>query len=97
MKIATIDNTATITLDDTFTAIQIAEFRGLCNDINSNCTLIDIDFQYTTHMDSSALGMLLLLRDHISTKRTQIRLKHTTGVVHSTLMLTRFNELFEIT
>ncbi|NLQ16539.1 STAS domain-containing protein [Marinomonas sp. M1K-6] len=56
-----------------------------------------IDFVEVTYLDSSALGMLLLLRDHAGGERADIRLINVNGAVMDTLKAANFHRLFSIT
>ena len=55
-----------------------------------------IDLSETTYMDSSALGMLLLLRDHAGGDRARIRLAHSNPDVRKVLSISNFEQLFSI-
>ena len=55
-----------------------------------------VDLQGTTYLDSSALGMLLLLRDHAGGDHAQIRLLNCNGDVRKILAISNFEQLFQI-
>jgi len=54
-----------------------------------------IDFQPTEYIDSSALGMLLILRERIGSK-ARIKLTRCNKEIRSTLDISNFNKLFDI-
>ncbi len=55
-----------------------------------------IDLKGTTYLDSSALGMLLLLRDHAGGDTAQIRLINCSPDVRKILAISNFEQLFSI-
>ena len=55
-----------------------------------------VDLKDTTYLDSSALGMLLLLRDHAGGDHAQIRLLNCNGDVRKILAISNFEQLFQI-
>ncbi|MDE1164302.1 MAG: STAS domain-containing protein [Pseudomonas sp.] len=55
-----------------------------------------IDLKDTTYLDSSALGMLLLLRDHAGGDHAQIKLSNSNADVKKILAISNFEKLFEL-
>ncbi|WP_460134904.1 STAS domain-containing protein [Pseudomonas sp. S1_E04] len=55
-----------------------------------------VDLKETTYMDSSALGMLLLLRDYASSDGAEVRVINSTSDVQKILAISNFNQLFDI-
>ncbi len=55
-----------------------------------------VDLKDTTYLDSSALGMLLLLRDHAGGDSAQIRLLNCNPDVRKILAISNFEQLFKI-
>jgi len=55
-----------------------------------------IDMSKTTYMDSSALGMLLLLRDRTGGERSRVMLVNVTEPVMEILEVASFDQLFNI-
>ena len=53
-----------------------------------------IDLAEVTHMDSSALGMLLLLREHAGAERADIRIVNAGAELRGTLRVAGFDKLF---
>lgn len=53
-----------------------------------------IDLGEVTHMDSSALGMLLLLREHAGADRADIRIVNAGTELRGTLRVAGFDKLF---
>lgn len=55
-----------------------------------------LDFSQTTHMDSSALGMLLLMREETSKTRSRIKLINCHQNVKALLELANFHKLLDV-
>jgi len=55
-----------------------------------------VDLKETTYVDSSALGMLLLLRDHAGGDNADIRVINSNPDVHKILAISNFDKLFDI-
>jgi len=55
-----------------------------------------VDLRDTHYLDSSALGMLLLLRDHAGGERAQVRLINCTSDVFKILAISNFSKLFQL-
>lgn len=56
-----------------------------------------VDLSEIAYLDSSALGMLLLLRDHAGGDKAQVRLVHVNSDITDVLKIANFHRLFEIT
>ncbi|PTS82739.1 anti-anti-sigma factor [Pseudomonas sp. HMWF032] len=72
------------------------EFRNAYERVNSTPQRYVVDLQDTTYLDSSALGMLLLLRDHAGGDSAQIRLLNCNPDVRKILAISNFEQLFKI-
>ena len=55
-----------------------------------------VDLKDTTYLDSSALGMLLLLRDHAGGDDSDVRVVHASSDVRKILAISNFDKLFDI-
>jgi anti-anti-sigma factor len=55
-----------------------------------------VDLKETTYMDSSALGMLLLLRDHAGGDNSEVRVINSSSDVRKILAISNFDKLFDI-
>ncbi|NER59570.1 STAS domain-containing protein [Pseudomonas sp. MAFF212428] len=55
-----------------------------------------VDLKEATYLDSSALGMLLLLRDHVGGDDSQIEVVNTSSDVRKILAISNFDKLFDI-
>ena len=72
------------------------EFRDAYERVEGTPKRYQVDLQGTTYLDSSALGMLLLLRDHAGGDHAQIRLLNCNGDVRKILAISNFEQLFQI-
>lgn len=55
-----------------------------------------IDMQETTYLDSSALGMLLLLHDHVSSQQAGVHIINSSDNIKRLLAISSFDRLFVI-
>jgi len=55
-----------------------------------------VDLKDATYLDSSALGMLLMLRDHVGGDDSDIRVVNTNSDVRTILAISNFDKLFDI-
>jgi anti-anti-sigma regulatory factor len=55
-----------------------------------------VDFLKTDGIGSSALGMLLLLRDHAGGSTSDITISHASGIVKKTLDVANVSKLFKV-
>ena len=55
-----------------------------------------VDLKDTTYMDSSALGMLLLLRDHAGGDNSEVQVVNSNSDVRKILAISNFDKLFDI-
>jgi anti-anti-sigma factor len=88
--------TLTIRLPKSFDLSISKEFRTLDKAKNREITQFIIDFSGTDHMDSSALGMLLLLREELGGDAAHITLSKCSANIRDLLRLARFEDLFNV-
>ena len=55
-----------------------------------------LDFSNVVHMSSSALGMLITLHKRVREKKGQLRLCGIQAQIYEVFVITRLNEIFEI-
>ncbi|MDM8347733.1 STAS domain-containing protein [Pseudomonas sp. sp1636] len=72
------------------------EFRNAYERVNLSPKRYRVDLKDTTYLDSSALGMLLLLRDHAGGDHAQICLLNCNPDVRKILAISNFEQLFQI-
>ncbi|PZP26202.1 MULTISPECIES: STAS domain-containing protein [Pseudomonas] len=72
------------------------EFRDAYERISASPKRYVIDLKGATYLDSSALGMLLLLRDHAGGESAAISLINCSPDVRKILTISNFEQLFRI-
>ncbi|WP_339082291.1 STAS domain-containing protein [Pseudomonas sp. TMP9] len=86
----------TILIQGRFDFAAHQDFRDAYERIESPPQRYMIDLKNTTYLDSSALGMLLLLRDHAGGDHAQISLLNCNPDVRKILAISNFEQLFKI-
>ncbi|WP_457790330.1 STAS domain-containing protein [Pseudomonas sp. PL-6] len=86
----------TIAIRGRFDFASHQEFRDAYERVNITPRRYLVDLQGTSYLDSSALGMLLLLRDHAGGDAAQIRLLNCSSDVRKILAISNFEQLFQI-
>jgi len=89
-------NTVTIHISGHFGFPAYRSFRDAYMP-NPAGTQYVIDLHATEYMDSSALGMLLVLREHAGGERAGIRIERARPEVRQILQTAHFERLFTIT
>ncbi len=69
------------------------DFRDAYRDVNDARRYV-VDLGETAYMDSSALGMLLLLREHAESHGAQVELRNVGGELERILRIANFHQLF---
>ena len=72
------------------------EFREAYERQPTKPGLITVDLASATYLDSSALGMLLLLRDYAGGDKGKLRLVNSSPDVRKILAISNFDKLFDI-
>lgn len=89
-------NQVTIYIQGRFDFSSHQEFRAAYEKLSRSPNLFRIDLQGTTYLDSSALGMLLLLRDFAGGDKANIEITNCTSDVKKILTISNFEQLFTI-
>lgn len=84
----------TLQLGDRFDFSVHRDFHDACLDTGTPAHSYVIDLGEVTRMDSSALGMLLLLREHAGADRSEIRIVNASSELRNTLRVAGFDKLF---
>ncbi|MDQ7091790.1 MAG: STAS domain-containing protein [Methylococcales bacterium] len=71
-------------------------FRKITQQTGASVKVIAIDLSETDYMDSSALGMLLVLRDKVNENKEAIIIKNSTEEVRKILKIANFDKLFTL-
>lgn len=92
-------NRALVQLSGRFDFNTHREFRSAVEPlvIDVAVAAVTIDFSAVEYLDSSALGMLLMLRDRMSGTKKVVTLAGVHGNVKQVLDIANFGKLFQIT
>ena len=86
----------TISVKGRFDFGRHQEFRESYERLNQKPESIVVDLKDATYLDSSALGMLLLLRDHAGGDEAEIQVVNSSNDVRKTFEISNFDQLFDI-
>jgi len=86
----------TINISGRFDFSSHQEFRQIYENAPSDINEFIINMNDATYLDSSALGMLLLLRDHAGGDNADIKIVHCNDDVKKILTISNFGQLFNI-
>ncbi|MFP4079211.1 MAG: STAS domain-containing protein [Ectothiorhodospira sp.] len=89
-------NLVTITIGGRFDFAQHKHFRDAYRDIPANTRRYVVDLSEATYLDSSALGMLLLLREHAGGDSARITIRGCSTDVQRVLRIANFDRLFSL-
>lgn len=98
IKTSTENNKATIAMSGRFDFSSHRQFRDTLEQIMQIPEIreIEVDLGAVDYLDSSALGMLLLMREKISGTNKALALTNCRGVVQQVLEVANFSKLFTI-
>lgn len=85
----------TLCIDGRFDFSCHQDFRAAYQPFSAELDYV-VDLRDTHYLDSSALGMLLLLRDHAGGDNAQVRLINCSGDVVKILTISNFSKLFTL-
>lgn len=89
--------TLTITVNGRFDATLLDEFRRSYEDVaGPTVKNYTVDLGKTEHLDSSALGMLLVLRDYAGGDKAAITIANCSPEVKKIFSISSFEQLFKI-
>ncbi|ALI05945.1 MULTISPECIES: STAS domain-containing protein [Pseudomonas] len=86
----------TISIKGRFDFGRHQEFREAYERLDPLPGSVVVDLKDATYLDSSALGMLLLLRDHAGGDESDIRVVNSSSDVKKILAISNFDKLFDI-
>lgn len=89
-------HTLTIKIEGRFDFSTHQAFRDAYENGDQEVSHYVIDMSDTTYLDSSALGMLLLLRDYAGGDAARIRIENCNNDVRRILTISNFEQLFAI-
>jgi len=86
----------TVVVEGRFDFSAHQEFRDAYEEAGASVRKYVIDMAKATYLDSSALGMLLLLRDHAGGDSANVRIVRCNQDVKKILTISNFEQLFTI-
>ena len=86
----------TVSISGRFDFNLHSEFRSIYKNQERKITKYIIDLRDTQYMDSSALGMLLLLHEQVDGDRSQIKIINCNTEIKKILDLSNFVKMFDI-
>lgn len=85
-----------ITIDQRFDFSLHQQFRDTYNNVTVNDLTYILDLSQTEYMDSSALGMILLLKDHVQLHTGLLIISKPSDTVRKILEIAQFQRLITI-
>ena len=89
-------NVLSIFIDGKFNFAKLSEFRNAYTGDYGNIDDYVIDLRGTDSMDSSALGMLLNMKQFVNKEDKTIKIVNCRPMVKKTLLIARFDKKFQI-
>ncbi|GAB1261999.1 STAS domain-containing protein [Aurantivibrio plasticivorans] len=86
----------TISIQGRFDFSAHQDFRRSYENLETAPSVYFVDMRETTYLDSSALGMLLLLRDHAGGDSSTVKIVNCSPDVKKILTISNFEQLFTI-
>jgi anti-anti-sigma factor len=98
IRISIADKVARMSLGGRFDFSAHRNFRDASEQLltQDEVDMLDLDLAAVSYLDSSALGMLLMLRDKARAARREVRLSHCSQPVRQVLEIANFGKLFRI-
>ncbi len=72
------------------------DFRKVTDEIGNSVSSIIVNMAKVDYLDSSALGMLLILRDKVGDVKGAVKIKNMKGDVKKILEIANFDKLFTL-
>lgn len=88
--------TLTIKVQGRFDFSLLQEFRSSYENVDPKPAAFVIDLQGSDYLDSSALGMLLALRDHAGGDKANVKIINCNADVRKILVITKLDEMFTV-
>lgn len=85
-----------VTVSGRFDSSERDKFREMNKLLEKDIKQIEFDLAHAEFMDSSALGMLLVMRDKLVGEKSAFKIKNANNLVKNTLVIVKFDEIFEL-
>jgi len=89
-------NELQINIEGRFDFSSHSGFRTTYEELETKVDSYVIDMKSASYLDSSALGMLLLLRDYAGGNNANIRISNCNEDIRKVLAISNFEQLFDI-
>lgn len=89
-------DTRTISIRGRFDFGLQRAFRAAYQEADEGASRFVVNLRDTEYMDSSALGMLLLLREHAQALGAQVQIRNSREEIRRILEIANFGQLFDI-
>ncbi len=86
----------TIAIHESFEFSQYQSFRDAYSEVDIEGIRITLDLSKAEYMDSSALGMILLLKDHVEELSGELIICKPSAMVNQILEIAQFDKLLTI-
>lgn len=96
IEVSTNDEIATIKIIGRFDFSSQRDFRNAYQNQQQSVSEYIVDLSQTEYIDSSALGMLLLLKEHVESKNGHSKLFQPAPEIRKILNMSNFDQLFSI-
>ncbi len=90
------DGKVTINIKGRFDFSIHQDFRNAYENVDPKPDSFEVDLRATSYLDSSALGMLLLLRDYAGGDQSNVNIANANAEVSKILTISNFEQLFTI-
>lgn len=88
--------TATLIINGSFDFNLHKDFRAAYSQVDAAVQKVVLDMGAVNYMDSSALGMLLLLREHLGGDNAAVEVINCTEEISNILAIANFDKLFTV-
>jgi len=95
-KLSTDGKQIVIAIDERFDFSLHQQFRDAYSSVTTKDLTYILDLRQTQYMDSSALGMILLLKDHVQLYAGQLIISKPSDTVRKILEIAQFQRLMTI-
>jgi anti-anti-sigma factor len=95
-KLDTASKTLTIGISGRFDFGIHQDFRKATEQASNGVSTIVVNMDKVSYLDSSALGMLLVLRDKVGESKSAVRIKGAKADVKKILAIANFDKLFTL-
>ncbi|RDH84677.1 MAG: anti-anti-sigma factor [endosymbiont of Galathealinum brachiosum] len=96
MSVAGDNKTATMKISGRFDFSLHNDFRKAYKDVNISAGQYAVDLSATEYLDSSALGMLLLLKEHADSQSSTVKLVGFSDEIKEILTIASFDKIFTL-